>query len=105
MRWVQDINDIFRVGPTSSIDYDLFQALEQRRGKLVRVVITEHFGYEGKLHAISRNPPGIFLTDADAIILRSTIADPIPQVASRVKHSELFIHLDSIFRMEFIGEA
>ncbi len=50
----------------------------------------------------NHDPSGIWLSDAEAIVLRSTIAQPIPQVASREERSELFLHLNSVQRIEVL---
>ena len=51
---------------------------------------------------MTHEPSGIWLSDAEAIVLRSTIAQPIPQVASREERSELFLHLNSVQRIEVL---
>ena len=38
----------------------------------------------------------------EALILRATIAQPIPQVAGREERSEIFIHLNSVQRIEIL---
>ncbi|MEM2676800.1 MAG: hypothetical protein QXJ77_02720 [Candidatus Bathyarchaeia archaeon] len=52
--------------------------------------------------AVTREPAGIWLSDAEAVVLRATIAQPIPQVASREERSEIFIHLNSVQRIEIL---
>ena len=71
-------------------------------GQKVLVVIEKDFGFEGQLSAMSKDPPGIWLTDATAAILRGTLANPLPQVVSREKKSDLFVHLDSVLRIEIL---
>jgi hypothetical protein len=51
---------------------------------------------------VTHEPSGIWLSDAEAVVLRSTIAQPIPQVASREERSELFLHLNSVQRIEVL---
>jgi len=76
--------------------------LEKSLGKKIRVILDSSYGFEGSLAAVTREPPGIWLSDAEAVILRATIAQPIPQVASREERSEIFVHLDSVQRIEIL---
>jgi small nuclear ribonucleoprotein (snRNP)-like protein len=78
----------------------LFHMLERLVGKRVLVVVERDFGYEGELVAISHHPPGLWLSEAEAIVLRSTVVNPIPQVVSKEKKDELFLHLNSVLRLE-----
>jgi hypothetical protein len=71
-------------------------------GKKIRVILDPAYGFEGTLTAVTHDPSGIWLSDAEAIVLRSTIAHPIPQVASREERSELFLHLNSVQRIEVL---
>jgi len=81
----------------------IFHMLERNVGKRIRVIIDPAYGFEGVLAAVEpREPSGIWLSDAEAIVLRSTIAQPIPQVASREERSELFLHLNSVQRIEVL---
>jgi len=68
-------------------------------------ILDPAYGFEGTLAAITREPPGIWLSDADAIILRSTIAQPIPQIVSKEQRSEVFIHLNSVQRIEVLHKG
>ena len=83
----------------------LFHMLEKLAGKRVLVVVERDFGYEGELAAISHHPPSIWLSEAEAIVLRSTIVNPIPQIVSKEKKQELFIHLNSVLRIEAASES
>jgi len=83
----------------------LFHMLEKLVGKRVLVVVERDFGYEGELVAISHHPPGLWLSEAEAIVLRSTIVNPIPQVVSKEKREELFLHLNSVLRLEAASES
>jgi hypothetical protein len=74
--------------------------LEKNIGKTISVILQPSYGFEGKLLAVTRDPPGIWLSNADAIILRSTIAQPIPQIANREDRSEIFVNLNSVQRIE-----
>jgi hypothetical protein len=71
-------------------------------GKRVRVILDPAYGFEGTLMAVTHEPSGIWLADSEAIVLRSTIAQPIPQVASREERDELFLHLNSVQRIEVL---
>jgi len=77
--------------------------LEKLVGKRVLVVVERDFGYEGELVAISHHPPGLWLSEAEAIVLRSTVVNPIPQVVSKEKKEELFLHLNSVQRLEAVS--
>ena len=79
--------------------------LERQVGKRVLVVVNRDFGYEGQLVVVSHEPPGIWMTEADAVILRSTVVSPIPQVVNREPKGDLFLHLDAIQRLESISEG
>ena len=83
----------------------LFHMLEKLVGKRVLVVVERDFGYEGELVAISHHPPGLWLSKAEAIVLRSTVVNPIPQVVTKEKKEELFLHLNSVLRLEAASES
>jgi hypothetical protein len=88
--------------PEQSLPPTIFHMLEKNVGNQVRVILDPAYGFEGTLMAITSEPPGIWLSDAEAIILRATIAQPIPQVASREERSEIFVHLNSVQRIEVL---
>jgi hypothetical protein len=88
--------------PEQELPLTIFHMLEKNAGKKIRVILDPSYGFEGTLAAITREPAGIWLSDAEAIIMRATIAQPIPQVASREERSEIFIHLDSVQRIEVL---
>lgn len=88
--------------PVQSLPPTIFHMLEKSLGKNIRVVLDSSYGFEGSLAAVTREPPGIWLSDAEAVILRATIAQPIPQVASREERSEIFVHLNSVQRIEIL---
>jgi len=88
--------------PEQSLPLTIFHMLEKNLGKSMRVILDSSYGFEGRLTAVTREPPGIWLSDAEAIILRATIAQPIPQVASREERSEIFVHLNSVQRIEVL---
>jgi small nuclear ribonucleoprotein (snRNP)-like protein len=69
-------------------------------GKKIRIIVKDNFGYEGVLSAVSDSPPSLFLSDADAVVVRTTIADPVPRVVSKERRSSIFVNLDAILRIE-----
>jgi len=83
----------------------IFHMLEKNVGRKVVAILDPSYGFEGVLTAVTRDPPGIWLSDADAIILRATIAQPIPQVVGKENRSEVFIHLDSVQRIEVLHKS
>lgn len=83
----------------------VFHMLERLVGKKVLAVINRDFGYEGKVAVVSHQPPGIWLSESDAVILRSTVVSPIPQIVNREPKGEIFLHLDAIQRLETISEG
>jgi hypothetical protein len=88
--------------PEQGLPPTIFHMLEKSLGKKIRVILDSSYGFEGSLAAVTREPPGIWLSDAEAVILRATIAQPIPQVASREERSEIFVHLNSVQRIEVL---
>ncbi|MCW4045534.1 MAG: hypothetical protein NWE94_08475 [Candidatus Bathyarchaeota archaeon] len=88
--------------PEQEVPITIFHMLEKNLGKKIRVILDPAYGFEGTLAAVTHEPAGIWLSDAEAIVLRATIAQPIPQVASREERSELFLHLDSVQRIEVL---
>jgi hypothetical protein len=90
--------------PETNIPLTIFHMLEKNVGKEIRAILDPAYGFEGTLVAITREPAGIWLSNADAVILRATIAQPIPQVASREERSEIFIHLNSVQRIEVLHQ-
>ena len=88
--------------PESDLPPSIFHMLERNLGKKIRVILDPAYGFEGVLTAVTHEPSGIWLSEAEAIVLRSTIAQPIPQVTSREERSELFLHLNSVQRIEVI---
>ncbi len=83
----------------------VFHMLEKNVGRRVSVILDPSYGFEGKLIAVTHDPPGIWLSDADAIILRATIAQPIPQVVAKENRSEIFINLNSVQRIEVLHKS
>ena len=89
--------------PEQDLPLSIFHMLERNVGKKIRVVLDPAYGFEGTLAAVTHEPSGIWLSDAEAIVMRSTIAQPIPQVASREERSELFLHLNSVQRIKVLN--
>ena len=85
-----------------SLPPTIFHMLEKNIGNQIRVILDPAYGFEGTLTAVTGEPAGIWLSDAEAIVLRATIAQPIPQVASREERSEIFVHLNSVQRIEVL---
>ncbi len=89
----------------SSVSPTVFHMLERLVGKKILAVISRDFGYEGRLAVVSHEPPGLWLGDAEAVVLRSTVVSPIPQVVTRESKGDIFLHLDAIQRLESIPEG
>ena len=87
---------------STAMNPTLFHILERKIGKRALVVIDRDFGFEGLVATVSQDPPGIWLSEAEAVTLRSTLANPLPQVASREDKSELFINLSHVLRVEVL---
>jgi hypothetical protein len=88
--------------PEQVLPPTIFHMLEKNLGKKIRVILDPLYGFEGKLAAVTREPSGIWLSDAEVVTLRATIAQPIPQVATREERSEVFVHLNSVQRIEVL---
>jgi hypothetical protein len=88
--------------PVQNLPLSIFHMLEKNIGNQIRVVLDASYGFEGTLVAVTHNPAGIWLSEAEAVIFRATIAQPIPQVASREERSEIFVHLNSVQRIEIL---
>jgi hypothetical protein len=88
--------------PEQILPPTIFHMLEKNLGKKIRVILDPSYGFEGKLAAVTREPSGIWLSDAEVVTLRATIAQPIPQVATREDRSEVFVHLNSVQRIEVL---
>jgi len=91
--------------PEPSLPLSIFHMLERNVGKRILVILDPTYGFEGVLAAITHQPPGIWLSDAEAVVLRATIAQPIPQVTSREEKSEIFLHLNSVQRIEVLHKT
>jgi hypothetical protein len=88
--------------PEQNLPLSIFHMLEKNVGNQIRVILDPSYGFEGTLAAVTREPAGIWISDAEAVILRATIAQPIPQVTSREERSEIFVHLNSVARIEVL---
>jgi len=91
--------------PEIPIPPSIFHMLERNVGKRVLVILEQTYGFEGELVAVTHQPPGIWLSNAEAVILRSTIAQPIPQITAREEKSEIFLHLNSVQRIEVLHKT
>jgi len=83
----------------------IFHMLEKNVGKKILVILNQTYGFEGMLTAITHEPPGIWLSNAEAVIFRTTIANPIPQIAGREERSEIFVNLNAVQRIEILHEG
>jgi len=83
---------------------DPLEIMERNIDKKALIMIDREHGFEGTLSAVSRLPPGIWLSAAEAVVFRTTLANPLPQIVSRHKRSEIFINLSSIQRLEILEE-
>jgi len=90
-----------KAGPPPTV----FHILERSIGRRMVAILDPSYGFEGTLAAVTREPPGIWLSDAEVVTLRSTIAQPVPQVVSREQRSEVFINLSSVQRIEVLHEV
>jgi len=89
-----------KAGPPPSV----FHILERQIGRRIVAIVDPSYGFEGTLAAVTREPPGIWLSDADIVTLRTTIAQPVPQIVSREDRSEVFVNLSSVQRIEVLHE-
>ena len=87
---------------SSDVSPTVLQMLERYTGKKIRVVLDRNFGFEGTVAAVSAEPAGLWLSNAEAVAMRTTLANPLPQVVSREDRSEIFINLSSVARIEFL---
>jgi hypothetical protein len=83
----------------------VFHMLEKNVGRKVLAIVDPSYGFEGVLVAITHDPAGIWISDADAVIMRATIAQPIPQIVAKENRSEIFINLRNIQRIEVIHKG
>ena len=88
--------------PDKKIPPSIGHMLERNIGKRLRIIVDTAYGFEGTLIAVTQEPAGIWISDVEAVVLRATIAQPVPQVASREERGDIFLNLNSVQRMEFI---
>lgn len=86
----------------STVSPSVLQLLEDHTGKKIRVILERNFGFEGTIKTVSSIPPGLWLSNAEAVVVRTTLANPLPQVVSREDRSELFVNLESVQRIEIL---
>jgi len=84
------------------VGLSVLQILERNAGKTVRVVLDRNFGFEGEIATVSSDPPGLWISNAEAVVMRTTLANPLPQVVSRESRSEIFVNLSSVQRIEIL---
>ena len=89
----------------SNIPISVFHMLEKNLGRKVLVILDPSYGFEGTLAAITHEPAGIWLSNADAVIMRATIAQPIPQVVAKENRSEIFVNLRNVQRIEVLHKS
>ena len=87
---------------SNEVHPSVLQILEKNTGKKVRVILDRNFGFEGEIATVSSDPPGLWLSNADAVTIRTTLANPVPHVVSREDRSEIFVNLSSVQRIEII---
>ena len=90
---------------SSGLPPTVFLMLEKNIGRKVLAILDPSYGFEGTLIAVTHDPPGIWLSNADAVIMRATIAQPIPQVVAKENRSEIFINLKNVQRIEVLHKA
>ncbi|MCL1965575.1 MAG: LSm14 family protein [Candidatus Bathyarchaeota archaeon] len=89
--------------PAQNLPPSVFQMLERNVGKKVRVIMDSTYGFEGTLEAVTQDPATISLSEVDAIVLRSTLAQPTPQIASREETNDLlYLNLKTVQRIEVL---
>jgi len=90
---------------SSGLPLTVFHMLEKNIGRKVLATLDPSYGFEGTLMAVTHDPPGIWLSNADAVIMRATIAQPIPQVVAKENRSEIFINLKNVQRIEVLHKG
>lgn len=88
--------------PDKKIPPSIVHMLERNIGKRLRVIVDPAYGFEGTLIAVTQEPAGIWISEVEAVVLRATIAQPIPQVASKEERGDIFLNLHSVQRMEIL---
>jgi hypothetical protein len=90
---------------SSGLPLTIFHMLEKNVGRRVLAILDPSYGFEGTLMAVTHDPPGVWLSNADAVVMRATIAQPIPQVVSKENRSEIFINLKNVQRIEVLHKG
>jgi len=90
---------------SSGLPPTVFHMLEKNIGRRVLAILDPSYGFEGTLIAVTHEPPGIWLSSADAVVMRATIAQPIPQVVAKENRSEIFINLRNVQRIEVLHKG
>jgi len=90
---------------SSGLPPTVFLMLEKNIGRKVLAILDPSYGFEGTLIAVTHDPPGIWLSNADAVIMRATIAQPLPQVVAKENRSEIFINLKNVQRIEVMHKG
>jgi len=80
----------------------VFHYLERMIGRRLLVTVEPDFGFEGTLTSVSDSPPGVWLSNSEAVILRSTLGRPVPEVVGREEKSEIFLNLNHVQRIEVL---
>jgi hypothetical protein len=88
--------------PDQELPPSIFLMLERNVGKRIRVIVEPSYGFEGTLLAVAQELSAIWLSETEAIVLRSTLAQPIPQVANREEKDDLYLNLKGIQRIEVL---
>ncbi len=88
--------------PDQELPPSIFLMLERNVGKRIRVIVEPSYGFEGTLLAVAQELSAIWLSETEAIVLRSTLAQPIPQVANREEKDDLYLNLRGIQRIEVL---
>jgi len=91
--------------PAQSLPPSIFQILEKNVGKKIRVIMEPAYGFEGTLEAVAQEPAGVWLSEVDTIILRATLAQPIPQVSSREETGDIYLNLKTVQRIEVLQQT
>ncbi|MGE5554803.1 MAG: hypothetical protein ACM3UY_00865 [Methanocella sp.] len=91
--------------PDQELPPSIFLMLERNVGKRIRVIVEPSYGFEGTLLAAAQELSAIWLSEAEAIVLRSTLAQPIPQIANREERGDIYLNLKGIQRIEVLPAA
>jgi len=73
---------------STGISPTVFHTLGRNMGRKILVVLGRDFGFEGVAATVSQEPPGTWLSDAEVVVLRADLANPLPHMVSRGDRSE-----------------